>query len=131
MVPFHSKVNQIVPYRTKGICKIQHSKANAYGSIRHNLIHFAMEWYHFPPWLCKLIFCYYDKIFAFVVTKNGRLTFFALQIGLFQGCCMSVMIFNVIFQMLLDYHSQLKLPEEKNWLCIQKCTNNSCQSKFC
>ena len=80
--------------------------ANAYGSIRHNLIHFAMEWYHFPPWLCKLIFCYYDNIFAFVVTKNWSTDFFALQIGLFQECCMSVMIFNVVFQKLLDYHSQ-------------------------
>ena len=29
--------------------------ANAYGSRRHNLIHFAMEWYHLSPWLCKLI----------------------------------------------------------------------------
>ena len=31
MVPFHSasKVNQIVPYRSISICKIQHSKANA------------------------------------------------------------------------------------------------------
>ena len=41
-----------------------------------------------------------------MVTKNWWTNFFALQIGLFQGCCMSVMIFNVVFQMLLDYHSQ-------------------------
>ena len=49
---------------------------------------------------------YYDNSFAFVVTKNWSTDFFALQIGLFQGYCMSVMIFNVVFQMLLDYHSQ-------------------------
>ena len=90
----------------RSICLAMLDFANAYGSIRHNLIHFAMEWYHFPPWLCKLIFCYYDRIFAFVVTKNWSTDFFALQIGLFQGCCMSVMIFNIVFQILLDYHSQ-------------------------
>ena len=44
--------------------------ANAYGSSRHNLIHFAMKWSNFPPWLCKLTFCYSNNIFAFVVTKN-------------------------------------------------------------
>ena len=78
--------------------------ANAYGSIRQNLIHFAMKWYHFPPWLCKLIFCYYNKTFAFKLwlQKNWSTDFFALQIGLFQGFCMSVMIFNVVFQMLLE-----------------------------
>ena len=54
----------------RSICLAMLDFANAYGSIRHNLIHFAMEWYHFPPWLCKLIFCYYDRIFAFVVTKK-------------------------------------------------------------
>ena len=43
---------------------------------------------------------------AFVVTKNWSTYFFALQIGLFQGCCMSVMIFNIFFQMLVDYYSQ-------------------------
>ena len=34
--------------------------ANANGLIRLNFIHFkfAMEWDHFSPWLCKLIFCY-------------------------------------------------------------------------
>ena len=61
----------------RSICLAMLDFANAYGSIRHNcnLIHFAMEWYHFPPWLCKLIFCYYDKI---LVTKNWSTDFFCL-----------------------------------------------------
>ena len=91
--------------------------ANASGSIRHNLIHFAMEWYHFPPWLCKLIFCYYDKMFAFVVTKNWSTDFFALQIGLPRmlhvsndiQCC-----FPNVARL-----PQPVLPEEKNWLRIK------------
>ena len=29
MIPFQSKVNQIVPYRSISICEIQQSKANA------------------------------------------------------------------------------------------------------
>ena len=29
MIPFQSKVNQIMPYRSISICEVQHSKANA------------------------------------------------------------------------------------------------------
>jgi len=38
-----------------------------------------------------------------------------LQIGLFQECCMSVMILNVVFQMLLDidYHGHSQSAREK------------------
>ena len=30
--------------------------ANAYGSVRHNLIQFAMEWFHVPKEIQKLVF---------------------------------------------------------------------------
>ena len=35
----------------RSICLAMLDFANAYGCIRHNynLIHFAMEWHHFPP----------------------------------------------------------------------------------
>ena len=33
--------------------------ANAYGSVRHNLIQFALNWYHVPLRIQKLIFNYY------------------------------------------------------------------------
>ena len=95
----------------QSICLAMLDFANAYGSIRHNLIHFAMEWYHFPPWLCKLIFCYYDRIFAFVVTKNLSTDFFALQIGLCQGCCMSVIIFTCCLSNI--FRSSVSFAREK------------------
>ena len=68
----------------RSICIDMLDFANAYGSIRHNLIQVAMEWYHFPPWLCKLIFCYYDKIFALWLQKNGWLTFLPCKLDLFK-----------------------------------------------
>jgi len=33
--------------------------ANAYGSVRHNLIQFALNWYHVPLVIQELIFDYY------------------------------------------------------------------------
>ena len=44
--------------------------ANAYGSVRHNLIHFALSWFHVPDWVCTLIANYYDALFAKVVTSD-------------------------------------------------------------
>jgi hypothetical protein len=35
---------------------------NAYGSVRHNLIQFALSWFHVPQLIRELIFDYYEKI---------------------------------------------------------------------
>jgi hypothetical protein len=63
--------------------------ANAYGSVRHNLIQFALNWYHVPKLMQELIFDYYEKLCAFVVTSNWSTGYFLLDIGLFQGCVLS------------------------------------------
>ena len=44
--------------------------ANAYGSARHNLIQFALNWYHIPKDIQELIFDYYEKLCAMIVTLN-------------------------------------------------------------
>ena len=44
--------------------------ANAYGSVRHNLIQFALNWYHVPKPIQELIFDYYEKLCAFISTAN-------------------------------------------------------------
>ena len=45
---------------------------NAYGSIRHNLIQFALEWYHVPEWVANLIFQYYEQLYAFVIDPDWK-----------------------------------------------------------
>ena len=42
--------------------------ANAYGSVTHNLIQFALEWYYIPLSARKIIFSHYDR-------QNGLLHF--------------------------------------------------------
>ena len=44
--------------------------ANAYGSVRHNLIQFALNWYHVPKDIQALIFDYYEKLCAMISTNN-------------------------------------------------------------
>ena len=84
--------------------------ANAYGSVRHNLIQFALNWYHIPKQIQELIFDYYEKLMAKIVTKEWSTGFFLFDIGLFQGCVLSAILFLCVFQLLLDL---LKPLEDK------------------
>ena len=81
--------------------------ANAYGSVRHSLIRFALEWYHFPEPFIKLLLDYYDGINLFVKTKEWCSDWFPLRIGVAQGCTASTIIFYVVFQLVLDIHAFL------------------------
>ena len=82
--------------------------ANAYGSVRHNLIQFALEWFHVPRKIRKLIFNYYEKLMAKVKTKDWTSGFFLFDIGLFQGCVLSTILFLCVFQLLLDFIKPLR-----------------------
>ena len=74
---------------------------NAYGSVKHNLVQFALHWYHVPQSLCDLVLDY-DKISACIQTKEWSSTSFLFDLGLFQGCVLSCILFSCVFQLLLD-----------------------------
>ena len=76
--------------------------ANAYGSVRHNLIQFALSWYNVPECIQSLIFDYYEKLMAKIQTSEWSTGFFLFDIGLFQGCVLSTILFDAVFQILLD-----------------------------
>lgn len=82
--------------------------ANAYGSVRHNLIQFALNWYHVPEFIQALIFDYYNKLCAQVVTEEWETGFFLFDIGLFQGCVLSTILFDAVFNLLLDFLDPLE-----------------------
>ena len=82
---------------------------NAYGSIRHNLIQFALEWYHVPEWFADLVFQYYDSLFAFVTTPEWSTNLFPFLQGVFQGCVISGLLFIGVFQLLIDHINQFGL----------------------
>ena len=83
--------------------------ANAYGSVRHNLIQFAMNWYHVPKLVQELVFDYYNKLMATVETKEWSTGCFLFDIGLFQGCVLSTILFDCVFQLLLDFLAPLEV----------------------
>jgi hypothetical protein len=88
--------------RGKGICITWVDFANAFGSVRHSLIQFALKRYHFSRRFRELIYHYYDNLFAVVHTKKFSTEPFHYGIGVFQGCTTSPVLFNVVMQLLLD-----------------------------
>jgi hypothetical protein len=76
--------------------------ANAYGSVRHNLIQFALNWYHVPKIIQDILFDYYEKICACVIANDWTTGSFLFDIGLFQGCVLSSILFDAVFNLLLD-----------------------------
>ena len=51
---------------------------NAYGSVRHMLVQFALKWYHVPQNMSELLFRYNDGIFPRVQTNDWVSNFFLL-----------------------------------------------------
>jgi len=77
--------------------------ANAYGSVAHNMIQHALEWYHIPNCIRQIIFSHCEHLAAKVITREWSTDFFIYDIGLFQGCVMSTILFDITFNLLLDY----------------------------
>ena len=75
---------------------------NAYGSLRHMLVQFALKWFYVLTQISELVFRYYDSIFLKVVTEDWTSEFFHLGIGVPQGCTASTIIFDIGFQVVLD-----------------------------
>lgn len=87
----------------RSICTVWIDLANAFGSVRHNLIQFALEWYHVPEFIRDIILNYYELLCASIVTPDWSTMFFMYDIGCFQGCILSPILFNCVFNLLLDY----------------------------
>ena len=75
---------------------------NAFGSLRHDLIQFALDWYHFPEEFRQFVHAYYEGISIRVRTSKWTTEPIALLKGIFQGCPLSVQLFNIVWNIGLD-----------------------------
>ena len=75
---------------------------NAYGSVPHNLIQYALEWYHIPEPIRKIVFNYYDESYIRVKTNDWTTNWIPCSIGVFQGCPLSCILFVAVFNLCLD-----------------------------
>lgn len=84
---------------------------NAFGSVQHELMTFAMRWYNFPTQIINIITSYYSNLKFKITTKEGYTGPLKYNVGLFQGCCLSPIVFNVVINILIDK----LISNEKKW----------------
>ena len=77
--------------------------SDAYGSIPHNLIEFSLRHYKVPDSEIKYIMNLYAKLRGKVVTKEWTSDTFDFRKGIFTGDNYSPIIFNTVFQPLIDF----------------------------
>ena len=75
---------------------------NAYGSVNHALIQFALDRYHAPPEFCKLLQSWYTGLTASISTPDWVSPVIPLEIGVLQGDPLSVVIFLTVMATLSD-----------------------------
>ena len=101
----HSKLAGVLSdarqhHKSLAVCWID--LANAYGSVHHSLINFALNLYHAPPKFKNMVSTLYSGLAAQVCTSRWSTTTLPLQIGVYQGDPLSVSIFNTVINTLVD-----------------------------
>ena len=70
---------------------------NAFGSISHKMVQYALRRYGVPQTWCHLVFALYNPLCARVSTTEWSTRYFPYQKGVFQGDPLSPVIFNMAF----------------------------------
>ena len=83
---------------------------DAYGSIPHNLIEHCLKHYNIPESEIKYIMNLYSQLEGRIVTKGWKSESFRFCRGIFTGDNYSPIIFNLVFQPLIDF---IKLEKDK------------------
>ena len=76
--------------------------ANAYGSVHHDLIDFTLQHYHAPSHFRDVVVSLYSNLSAVVTSQSWTTNPIPLQIGVYQGDPLSVIIFNSVMATLAD-----------------------------
>ena len=79
-----------------------------YGSVKHSLIHFSLEWYHVPKHFCELMWRYYKGLMASMMIGDAQTAWFRFSIGVFQGCTIPTVLFNAGFDTSFEHLTRLE-----------------------
>ena len=86
----------------RSLCVCWLDLANAFGSVHHNLIRFSFQHYHASPEMVDMVSSLYEDLIGVVSTKSWQTAPIHLQIGVFQGDPLSVLVFNTVMNTLVD-----------------------------
>ena len=85
--------------------------ANAYGSIPHKLIIFALRRYGVSPQWIRLVENYYKGIFSKSFSESATSAWHRHHRGIFAGCTVSIILFLAGMNIILEYSAQVKVPK--------------------
>ena len=85
--------------------------ANAYGSIPHKLIVFALHRYGVSPQWIRLIETYYEGIFSKSFCESATSAWHRHQQGIFEGCSLSIILFLAGMNIILECSMQTRVPK--------------------
>ena len=96
------EIIQDAKHRHRAVHFSWYDLSDAYGSIPHNLIEHSLRHYHVPELEISYIMSLYSKLKGKIVTKEWSSNTFDFKKGIFTGDNYSPIIFNVVFQPLID-----------------------------
>ena len=77
--------------------------ANAYGSVPHKLIEYALRRYHVPEEWVELVLAYYDGLWGRSSSSGVTSDWARYERGIFAGCTVSVILFLIAFNLILEF----------------------------
>ena len=87
----------------RNICATFIDLRNAFGAVQHHLIPIVCRWFHLPDEFIQIISSYYSGLNCNILLKDNILSeTLNVEVGLFQGCSLSVNLFVLFFQVFLN-----------------------------
>ncbi len=80
----------------RSLCVYWLDLANAFDCVHHTLIRFSFQHYHAPREMVDMVSSLYKDLIGAVSTKSWQTAPIHLQIGVFQGDPLSVLVFNTV-----------------------------------
>ncbi len=74
---------------------------NAYGSVPHQLITFALEFFHIPTCIQSLVSNYFSSFQVCYTTQEAATGWHQLEKGIAMGCSISLILFTAAFKVIL------------------------------
>ena len=75
--------------------------ANAYGSVPHQMIHNAMDFFWIPEEVQRMLMAYYNNFKMRFTTSDYTTDWQSLEVGIAAGCTVSVILFVLVMEMML------------------------------
>ena len=78
-------------------------KKNAFGEVHHNIIPVVLKHHHVPEEIVNIVKSLYVQFHTTVTTSRFSTEFLPVSKGVLQGDCLSPLLFNLLFNTLIQY----------------------------